>query len=59
MEREQIKHGSWNLCSRPGIGEIPLCGGCGGGVGESRVPKQRILYKLSSKPDVRESGCRK
>lgn len=27
MEREEIKHASWNLCSKSGMGEIPLCGG--------------------------------
>lgn len=27
MEREEIKHAPWDLCWRPGIGEIPLEGG--------------------------------
>lgn len=50
MEREEIKHASWNLCSRPGTGAIPL--------GRGRNSRERDLLLIGLETQDPSQGVR-
>lgn len=51
MEREEIKHASWNLCSRPGTGDVPLVEWGGRGEGSMNSGEQDLLF-TGSRPEI-------